>query len=142
MALYTTHCTHLPITGNKPDLLFALQPFSTDTEDIFRDLNATTAKYGTQSWKPAQPNPSMAEVILGVAKSLEGKNLKNRRTHVVLLSPAAHILHDVSKTCPELCRFDAGLMSAKRNVTKTAVKMSSSATGATFSPFLDASSAF
>lgn len=102
MALYTTHCTHLPITGNKPDLLFALQPFSTDTEDIFRDLNATTAKYGTQSWKPAQPNPSMAEVILGVAKSLEGKNLKNRRTHVVLLSPAAHILHDVSKTCPDL----------------------------------------
>lgn len=44
----------------------------------------------------------MAEVILGVVRSLERTNLKSRRTHVVLLSPAAHILHDVSKSRPDL----------------------------------------
>ena len=102
VALYATHCTHQTVTGNKPDLLFPLRPFSTDMEETIRDLTATMAKYGTQSWKPPRPNPSMAEVILGVAKSLEVKYLKDRRTHVVLLSPAAHILHDVSKTCPDL----------------------------------------
>jgi hypothetical protein len=44
----------------------------------------------------------MAEVILGIAKSLEGKNMKMRRTHILLLSPAAHVLHDVSKSDPDL----------------------------------------
>jgi hypothetical protein len=44
----------------------------------------------------------MADVISSVAKSLQGNNLKKNRTHVVLLSPAAHILHKVSKTFPDL----------------------------------------
>lgn len=44
----------------------------------------------------------MAEVILGITKSLEGKDLKQRRTHVLLLSPAMHVLHDVSKSFPNL----------------------------------------
>ncbi|KAJ4381801.1 hypothetical protein N0V86_003166 [Didymella sp. IMI 355093] len=44
----------------------------------------------------------MAKVILSVAKSLEDKDLKHRRTHIILLSPAAHILHNVSKSCPDL----------------------------------------
>ncbi|KAF2628712.1 hypothetical protein BU25DRAFT_466485 [Macroventuria anomochaeta] len=103
VALYATHCTHQTVTGNRPDLLFPIGPFNTDTEETFRDLTATIAKYGTQSWKPPRPNPSMADVILGVARSLEDKGMKHRRTHVVLLSPAAHILHDVSKSCPDLC---------------------------------------
>lgn len=102
VALYTTHCTHQAVTGNRPDLLFPLGLFSTGTEETFRDLAATIAKCGTQAWKPPRPNPSMAEVILGLAKSLENKDLRHRRTHVVLLSPAAHILHDVSKSCPDL----------------------------------------
>ncbi|KAF3034622.1 hypothetical protein E8E12_006335 [Didymella heteroderae] len=100
VALYTTHCTHQSVTGNRPDLLFPLGHFNTGTEETFRDLTASIAKCGTQSWKPPRPNPSMAEVILGVAKSLEDKAMSHRRTHVVLLSPTAHILHDVSKSCP------------------------------------------
>ncbi|KAF1930098.1 uncharacterized protein M421DRAFT_414073 [Didymella exigua CBS 183.55] len=102
VALYTTHCTHQSVTGNRPDVLFPLGHFNTNTEETFRDLTASIAKCGTQAWKPPRPNPLMAEVILGVVKSVEDKNLKYRRTHVVLLSPAAHILHDVSKSCPDL----------------------------------------
>lgn len=82
--------------------MFPLGPFNTDTEETFRDLTASIAKCGTQVWKPPRPNPSMADVILGVAKSLEDKDLKHRRTHIVLLSPAAHVLHNVSKSCPDL----------------------------------------
>ena len=44
----------------------------------------------------------MAEVILSIVKSLEDKNLKSHRTHILLLSPAAHVLHDVSKSHPDL----------------------------------------
>jgi hypothetical protein len=102
VALYTTHCTHQSVAGNKPDLLFPFKHVNTDTEEIFRKLTASIARCGTQAWKPPRPNPSMAEVILGVAKSLEDKNPKHRRTHVILLSPAAHILHNVSKSCPDL----------------------------------------
>lgn len=102
LALYATHCTHQSVTGNRPDLLFPLRPFSAETEETFRDLTAIVARYGTQSWKPPRPNPSMAEVILGVTRSLEGLDMKNRPTHLVLLSPTAHVLHDVSKSCPDL----------------------------------------
>jgi hypothetical protein len=102
VALYATHCTHQSVTGNRPDLLFPIRPFGVDTEATFRDLTATIAKCGTQSWKPPRPNPSMADVILGVARSLGHGNLNSRRTHLVLLSPAAHVLHDVSKSCPDL----------------------------------------
>ncbi|KAF3051754.1 hypothetical protein E8E11_009477 [Didymella keratinophila] len=102
VALYTTHCTHQSVTGNRPDLLFPLSYFDTGTEATFRDLTASIADCGTQAWKPPRPNPSMAKVIVGVAKSLEDKNLRHRRTHIVLLSPAAHVLHDVSQSCPNL----------------------------------------
>ncbi|UPX15332.1 uncharacterized protein EKO05_0005781 [Ascochyta rabiei] len=44
----------------------------------------------------------MAEVIRGVVKSLGDRSLKNRRTHMLLFSPAAHILHDVSRSYPDL----------------------------------------
>ena len=102
VALYTTHCTHQSVTGNRPDLLFPIEPFNSDTEETFRNLTTSIAKCGTQTWKPPRPNPSMAEVILSVARSLEDKDMKRQRTHVVLLSPASHILHDVSKSYPDL----------------------------------------
>ncbi|KAF2036586.1 hypothetical protein EK21DRAFT_51494 [Setomelanomma holmii] len=66
------------------------------------DLTVGICRYSTQTWQPARPNPSMTDVILGVARSLEGAELKLGRTHVILLSPAAHILHDVSQTFPDL----------------------------------------
>lgn len=102
VALYATCCTRQYVTGNRPDLLLPIRPWGADTEETFRDLTATIAKWGTQSWKPPRPNPSMVEVILEVARSLKDKNLKKRRTHVVLLSPATHVLHDVSNFCPDL----------------------------------------
>lgn len=102
VALYTTHCTHQSVTGNRPDLLFPLRPFNTDTEEIFRELTTSIANRGTQAWKPPRPNPSMADVILAIARFLESSNMRRHRTHVVLLSPAAHILHDLSKSCPDL----------------------------------------
>ncbi|KAJ8107770.1 hypothetical protein OPT61_g8634 [Boeremia exigua] len=102
VALYTTHCTHQPVTGIRPDLLFPIGPFNPDTEVAFRDLTTSVARYGTQAWKPPRPNPSMAEVILGIAKTLENSDMKKQRTHVILLSPASHVLHDVSRSCPDL----------------------------------------
>lgn len=82
--------------------MFPLGNFTTEIERTFNELTASIAKYGTQAWKPPRPNPSMADVILGVAKSLKDTDLRHRRTHIILLSPAAHVLHDISKACPDL----------------------------------------
>lgn len=82
--------------------MFPIGPFNSDTKEIFRDLVSAIAQCGTQTWTPPRPNPAMAEVILGIAKSLEGKHMKSHRTHILLLSPAAHVLHDVSKSYPDL----------------------------------------
>ncbi|KAH7384444.1 hypothetical protein BKA66DRAFT_441023 [Pyrenochaeta sp. MPI-SDFR-AT-0127] len=100
LALCTAHWTHLPVTGT--DVHYPLQQFSADTEDIFRDLTASIATRGVQGWEPPRPSLSMAEVILGIARSLEDQNLKPGRTHMILLSPAAHVLHDVSRSFPDL----------------------------------------
>ncbi|KAF2853260.1 hypothetical protein T440DRAFT_477076 [Plenodomus tracheiphilus IPT5] len=103
LALYTTHCTHNEVTGNRPDLHYPLRPFGTDTDDIFRDLVTSIAQHGTQRWKPPRPNPSMADVVLSIARSLEGHDLKTGRTHMILLSPASYVLHDVSTYFPAMC---------------------------------------
>jgi hypothetical protein len=102
LALYTTHCAHNPVSGNKPELHYPIRPFSSDTEDLFAELNANICRCGTQVWEPARPNPSMTDVVLAVAKSLDGQDLKQGRTHIILLSPAAHVLHDVSRSFPDL----------------------------------------
>jgi hypothetical protein len=44
----------------------------------------------------------MTDVILGIARSVQGEHLKAGRTHVIVLSPAAHVMHDVSKFFPDL----------------------------------------
>jgi hypothetical protein len=44
----------------------------------------------------------MKDVILSIARSIEGQNLKADRTHVILLSPASHVLHDVSTYFPNI----------------------------------------
>jgi hypothetical protein len=44
----------------------------------------------------------MTDVILGIARSMQGKHLKAGLTHIIVLSPVAHVLHDVSKTFPGL----------------------------------------
>jgi hypothetical protein len=102
VALYTTHCTHHAVTGNRPDLHYPIRPFCADTEETFRELTSRIAQFGTQVWDPPRPNPSMTDVILGIVRSIEGQDLKTGRTHLILLSPAAHVLHDVSKHFPDL----------------------------------------
>jgi hypothetical protein len=102
VALYTTHCTHHAVTGNRPDMHYPMRPFCTDIEETFRELTARIAQFGTQVWDPPRPNPSMTDVILGITRSIECQDLKTGRTHVILLSPAAHVLHDVSKHFPDL----------------------------------------
>jgi hypothetical protein len=102
VALYTTHCAHNTVTGNKPELHYPLRSISTDTTEIFQDLTSYICRYGTQVWEPARPNPSMTDVVLGVANSLIDQAPKKGRTHLILLSPAAHILHDVSNSFPDL----------------------------------------
>lgn len=102
LALYTTHCTHHTVTGNRPDLHYPLRPLCADTEETFRELTTRIAQGGTQAWEPPRPNPSMTEVLLGVARSLQDKDLKRGRTHVILLSPAIYVLHDVSRFFPDL----------------------------------------
>lgn len=58
----------------------------------------------------------MTEVILSVARSLQGHDLKRRRTHIILLSPATHVLHDVSKSFPDLFihRINAAVLPYRR----------------------------
>jgi hypothetical protein len=102
LALYSTHCTHTTVTGNKPELHYPIGPFSTDSEDVLHDLTGSIRRCGTQTWNPTRPNPSMTDVILGVARTLEDQELKKGRTHIILLSPTAHVLHNVSQTCPDL----------------------------------------
>jgi hypothetical protein len=102
VALYTTHCTHHTVTGNRPDLHYPIRPFCADTGATIRELTSRIAQFGTQVWDPPRPNPSMTDVILGIVRSIEGQDLKTGRMHVILLSPAAHVLHDVSKHFPDL----------------------------------------
>lgn len=83
-------------------MLYPIRCFSKDTEPIIRELTSTIAQAGTQVWDPPRPNPSMADVVLGIARSLEVERLKAGRTHVIILSPAAHVLHDVSKSFGDL----------------------------------------
>ncbi|KAF1911374.1 hypothetical protein BDU57DRAFT_565985 [Ampelomyces quisqualis] len=68
---------------------------------VFVVDNAICAR-GTQTWQPARPNPSMSDVLLSIAKSVESQELKKGRTHMILLSPAAYVLHDISKAFPDL----------------------------------------
>ncbi|KAI4698761.1 hypothetical protein J4E81_005372 [Alternaria sp. BMP 2799] len=69
---------------------------------IFRDLTSRIAHSGSQLWHPPRPNPTMGDVILGIAGSMAGEHLKAGRTHVIVLSPAAHVLHKVSKSFPDI----------------------------------------
>ncbi|KAL1801343.1 hypothetical protein ACET3X_001685 [Alternaria dauci] len=102
LALYTTHCTHRDVTGNRPEVLFPLQSVCADVEEVLQEVTSGIAQSGSQLWDPPRPNPSMTDVVLAIAKSMQGKHLKAGRTHIVVLSPAAHVLHDVSKTFPGL----------------------------------------
>lgn len=102
LALYTTHCTHNAVTGNRPEKHFPLGPLGTDTESVFENLTASVCRHGTQTWDPPRPNPSMTDVVLCVATSLDSQDLKKGRTHIILLSPATYVLHGVSKTFPDL----------------------------------------
>jgi len=102
VALYTTHCTHRDVTGNKPEVLYPIRTVFVDVDEIFRDLTSRIAHSGSQVWHPPRPNPSMTDVILGIARSMQGEHLKAGRTHVIVLSPAAHVLHDVSKSFPDI----------------------------------------
>ncbi|RAR00933.1 hypothetical protein DDE82_006923 [Stemphylium lycopersici] len=102
LALYTTHCTHRSVTGNRPDMLYPMRSINNDTGSVIRELTSTIAQSGTQVWDPPRPNPSMTDVILGIARSVEAEHLKAGRTHIIVLSPAAHTLHDVSKSFPDL----------------------------------------
>jgi len=103
LALYTTHCTHHYVTGNRPDLLYPLRPYSSDITAIVGELSKTILQSGIQVWQPARPNPAMTEVVLSIVRSLlHGQGLKKNRTHILLLSPMTHVLHDISKYSPDL----------------------------------------
>jgi hypothetical protein len=102
LALYTTHHAHHVVSDNKPELHRSLSPFSTGCEGVFEELTAKISRYSRQAWTPARPNPSMTEVVLCVARSLKDQDLKKDRTHIILLSPAAYVLHDVCRFFPAL----------------------------------------
>ncbi|EUC35165.1 hypothetical protein COCCADRAFT_35269 [Bipolaris zeicola 26-R-13] len=102
LALYTTHCTHRKVTGNRPDMLYPIRRFSKDTGSMIREITATILRSGTQVWDPPRPNPPMVDIVLGIARSLEVERLKAGRTHIIVLSPAAHVLHDISKYFADL----------------------------------------
>lgn len=83
-------------------MLYPIRPVCADVDEIFRDLTSRIAHSGSQLWHPPRPNPSMTDVILGIAGSMAAEHLKAGRTHVIVLSPAAHVLHKVSKSFPDI----------------------------------------
>jgi len=58
--------------------------------------------HGTQKWSPPRPNPSIKDVLIAVAKSLEPRKPKEGNTHFILLSPAVSNIHGIAKTNPGL----------------------------------------
>jgi hypothetical protein len=122
IALYTTNCTHHPMSGTKPDMLWPIRPFCADTPGKFRELTTSVGKCGTQTWQPPRPNPPMADVIISVAKSLDGQRLEDGHTHLILLSPTIHVLHDVSKALPNLQvhQINPAVLPCRSNVLFTA----------------------
>ncbi|KAF2749653.1 hypothetical protein M011DRAFT_475007 [Sporormia fimetaria CBS 119925] len=102
IALYTTHCTHETVSSIVGDTWYPLGIADAVAAEIIREMASDIHGRGTQTWKPARPNPAMAEVIIAMAKQLEGRGLREERAHVVLLSPVVHELHDVSRSFPSL----------------------------------------
>ncbi|KAF2874628.1 hypothetical protein BDV95DRAFT_604790 [Massariosphaeria phaeospora] len=102
IALYATHCNHEPVTGTVPDMLYPLRPICGDTEAILRDLATYIVQYGTQAWQPARPNPSMADVVIAVSKTVANEEPKHSRAHVIVLSPVANDLHKACTSQPRL----------------------------------------
>ncbi|KAI2476812.1 Ubiquitin-protein ligase [Pyrenophora tritici-repentis] len=102
LALYTTHCTHHRVTGNRPELMLPIRPKYTDTGDKIQKLAHYIMRSGTQLRQPPRPNPCMAEVIICIARSMQDDHLKASRTHFIVLTPAAHLLHGVSRYFPDL----------------------------------------
>jgi hypothetical protein len=100
VALYTTHCTHEVVTGTVPEMWYPLEKADNVAAEIFREMASDIRTLGAQAWKWPRPNPPMTEVIIAVTKSLEAKDPKKARTHIVLLSPLARDMHDVSKAYP------------------------------------------
>lgn len=102
VALYTTHCNRNTISGIRPELHYAISPVDTAGGAITDRFTRLIDQYGTQQWTPVRPNPPMAEVILCVARSMAGQELKIGRTHIILLSPVPHVFHKVSEKFPDL----------------------------------------
>ncbi|KAF2690073.1 hypothetical protein K458DRAFT_426908 [Lentithecium fluviatile CBS 122367] len=102
VALYTTHCTHGPVSSTVPDMMYPLRPLGHDTDEILRHMNKDIVTCGAQTWDPPRPNPTMSDVVLAVAKSLESKDIERGRTHVVLLTPTSNVLHGISEAFPRL----------------------------------------
>lgn len=102
VALYTTHCTHPTMAGTLPDMMYPLRLVDGDTARIFRDLATEIDKCGTQAWDPPRPNPTMADVVIAILKSLGFQDVNYHRTHVVLLSPTMNAMHRLSGTFPSV----------------------------------------
>lgn len=102
VALYTTHCTHNVVSGTVPDMILPLRSFCTETEETLRELINDIGACGTQTLEPPRPNPTMSDVVLAVAKSLENKDISQNRTHMIILTPTTNVLHAISQTFPRL----------------------------------------
>jgi hypothetical protein len=102
VALYTTHCAHNAVSGTVPDMMFPLRSFCGETEELLRELINDIGACGTQTLEPPRPNPTMSDVVLAVAKSLERDDIILGRTHMILLTPTTNVLHAVSDTFPHL----------------------------------------
>lgn len=102
VALYTTHCTHEAVTGTVPDMWYPLGTCDDAAADIIRDMISDIQAHGTQTWKWPRPNPPMSEVLISIAKSLEARDSKPNKTHMMLISPGMRGLHEVSKPYPSV----------------------------------------
>ncbi|KAF2706945.1 hypothetical protein K504DRAFT_470937 [Pleomassaria siparia CBS 279.74] len=102
VSLYATHCTHETVSGTVPELMYPLRQLSKESKDELRDMMLSIGHQGAQKWSPVRPNPSITDVVIAVAKSLDNRNPRTGRTHILLLSPAASNMHSLFKTHPEL----------------------------------------
>ncbi|KAF1956959.1 hypothetical protein CC80DRAFT_51776 [Byssothecium circinans] len=103
VAVFATHCNHYGlVTGTDPEILYPLSDITQETQKTVQELINDIQDSGVQAWNPPRPNPTMFEVVLAVAKSLECSRSRADRTHVIVLSPIMNVLHGISATFPHL----------------------------------------
>ena len=102
IALYTTPCHQSGLTNTTPRRVCGLQPVLRQSLDNLRRLLPDVLQRSPPDLQSAHPNSPISDAIRAVMVDLKPREPKPGRTHMFLVSPSLHDLHDVSIFEPEL----------------------------------------